>query len=369
MTASNRPAGMMCHGETGVKRSFRIWEKKRGARHTGSNLLGTVGEALFFGILALIGLVSLSFLITRQLTEPQSSAYSPGFGFWVLLLVLSSFTLLGGGGIVHALLRLGTSVERRAAFAKRAANLDLLTDAIPQPRDFPAIPSDDDLTNSPGIRLAFRLPTTHSPVWQLSVATVFCLLWNGMAAAIFVLAIRTESWLPTMLAVPFLAVGIWSVRYFLEQMLLHNGIGPTMLEISDHPLYPGHEYRYYLSQSGRLRLRSLELFLVCEEEATYRQGTDVRTSSCVVLEESLFRRDDFSIDPGTPFELESSFCVPPQAIHSFCSPHNRVLWKLVVRAEVEAWPILVRAFPLVIYPPLRPPEHVGTSLVAASAVA
>jgi len=338
------------HGADRVRRAFRIWEKKRGARRTGSNLVGSVGEGLFFTILTLIGLVSLSTLITKQVTDPATSDYPPGFGFWVMLLVLTSFALLGGGGIIRTMLRMGTSVERRAAIARRAATLDLLTDAIPQPRDFPAVPSDADLTNSPGIKLAYRLPTSHSPLWQLSAATIFCLLWNSMAAVIIVLAVRHREWLPTILAVPFLAVGIWSVRHFFHQMLLHNGIGPTIVEISDHPLYPGHEYRYFVSQSGRLRLRSLEIFLVCEEETTYHQGTDVRTSHCVVFEESLYRRDDFAIDLRTPFEWQSSFRVPSNAVHSFHSAHNRVLWKLVVKKEIEAWPTVVRSFPLVVYP-------------------
>jgi hypothetical protein len=348
-----------------VSRYFRIWQKKRGARRTGSNLLGNLGEGFFFALLALIGVVSLSSLVAKQLTDPGSAAYAPGFGFWVMFLVLSSFTLLGSAGIVRTLLQLGTSVERRAALAKRAANLKLLAATQPEPTDFPAIPRDDDLTNSPGIRLTYRLPTTHSPVWQLSAATAFCLLWNGMAAFVIVVAIRNDAWLPTILAIPFLAVGVWSVRHFLEQMLLHNGIGPTIVEISEHPLYPGKEYRFFVSQSGRLKLRSWEVFLVCEEEATYHQGTDVRTATCVVHEQSLFRRDDFQIEPLQPLECESKFCMPRQAIHSFCSPHNRVLWKLVVRAEVEAWPMLIRAFPLVVYPPPRPQAVVEPALVAS----
>lgn len=359
----------MSRGVSRVRRTIRIWEKKRGARHTGSNLWGTVGEALFFGVLALIGMISLSVLLSRQLANPNPAVLTPGFGFWVLVLVLCSFTLLGGGGVIHALLRLGTSAERRSALAKRAASLDLLTDAIPQPRNYPGVPSDADMINSPGIRLKFRLPAAHSPVWQLSAATVFCLLWNGLAAATIAVAIRSDSWLPSILAVPFMAVGIWSIRHFLEQMLLHNGIGPTILEISAHPLYPGHSYRYFLSQSGRLKLRSLELFLVCEEEATYRQGTDVRTSTCVVHEESLFRKDNFAIEPRKPFELEDMFRVPVHAIHSFCSPHNRVLWKIVARGEVEAWPILVRSFPLVVYPPPKASDGIASELISTSAIA
>ena len=101
-----------------------------------------------------------------------------------------------------------------------------------------------------------------------------------------------------------IAVGGWSIRHFVRQMVLHTGVGPTIVEISNHPLFPGQSYQLYFSQSGRLKVRRLEVFLVNEEEATYHQGTDIRSESCVVHEQLVFRREDFCIEPGVAFDYK-----------------------------------------------------------------
>ena len=350
-----------------MRRPFRWWGKKRGQRRTGSKLLGSVGEALFFGLLFLLGVVSLAALITNQISQTAPEALGVGFGFWLMAIVLSSFVVLGGGGIIYTALRVGTSAERRSAIAHRAANIDLIHDARPLPKDFPALPSDADLTNSPGIELTYRLPLAHSPLWQLTAAAVFCLVCNGFVAVLLVYVINGSyfsnslaDWRIKFVVNPLLGLGaigvaVWSIRHFLRQMLLHTGVGPTIVEISHHPLFPGQSYQLYFSQSGRLKMRKLEVFLVSEEEATYHQGTDIRTESCIVHEQLVFRREDFYIEPGVAFEYNCTFSVPDHAMHSLQSPHNRVLWKLIVKAEAESWPTLTRSFPVVVYPaPLLP---------------
>jgi hypothetical protein len=37
-------------------------------------------------------------------------------------------------------------------------------------------------------------------------------------------------------------------------------------------------------------------------------------------------------------------------MHSFLSPHNAVVWKIIVRAESAKWPRFEREFPVVVYP-------------------
>jgi len=357
-TVKQRGSRMVRHR---FRRRIRWWGKKRGGRRTGSPLLGSLGEALFFGLLFLLGAVALTSLLLAQFGGPQADMLRMGFGFgfWVLVLVLSSFLLIGGGGFLFTVLHVGTSAERRAALAKRAANLDLITEAIIQPRDFPSLPSDHDLVNSPGIKLAYRLPTNHSPGWQLSAAAVFCLLWCGLAAALFVVAVERHivgkpDWLLTAIVVPFLAVAGWSIRFFFRQMSALTVLGPTIVEIGAHPLLPGQTCNVYLSQSGHIRLTRLALCLVCDEEATYQQGTDIRVERHRVVEETLYEATNVGLEPGKPVEMPLAFVVPASAMHSFQSPHNRVLWQLVVRAKPEGRPSFERAFPLVVYPSAPP---------------
>ncbi|NLF71733.1 MAG: hypothetical protein GX575_22105 [Candidatus Anammoximicrobium sp.] len=340
-----------------MSRAFRVWGKKRGNRRTGSQLLGTVGEVAFSSALFMLGVVSLTALVLSQ-TLSVSPPFPPGFGFWVLVLVLSSFVLLGGGGVVWSILHASATREWRSALARRAANLDLrgTADEGDAPRAvFPNIPSDANLTNSPGIKLSYRLPVVQSPAWRLILASVFGLIWNISAVVLIFFAVKSivngrPEWFLVLFIIPFLAVGAWLVQDVVRQMLIHTGIGPTQVEISDHPLHPCQSYEVYLSQGGRLWMRLLTLSLVCEEAATYQQGTDLRTETKTVFDRQIFRKTDFRIDPGMPFEHQCAVEIPADAAHSFQSEHNAVNWKLVVRGEADAWPPFERAFPVIVHP-------------------
>ena len=117
-----------------MARLFRFLEKKRGGRRTGSNLLGSVGEAVFCGSMFLLGTLSLTALIATEVVEHHPESFALGLGRWLLILVMGSFVLLGGGGLIWTALRVGTSAERRNVMARQAADIDLIQEALPRPR-------------------------------------------------------------------------------------------------------------------------------------------------------------------------------------------------------------------------------------------
>ena len=173
-------------------------------------------------------------------------------------------------------------------------------------------------------------------------------LWYVLPCAGYIA--RDPDWILTLISIPFAAAGIFLIVYFFRQLLLTAGIGPTLLEISDHPLYPGGEYKVFLSQSGRLTINCLSLALVCQEEATYRQGTNTRTESRQARREELLRRENFDVPAGMSFEAECALTVPDRTMHSFKSDHNKIDWKLVVEGDVAGWPEFKLAFSIVVYP-------------------
>jgi hypothetical protein len=354
-----------------VARLFRLLEKKRGARRTGSNLVGSLGEALFCGALFLLGALALSATAASHIAHPDPQEYTIGVGFWLTIMVTSSFVLTGATGLIWTVLRIGTSAERRSAIAQRAAGLDLLSEALPRPRDYPNVPSHEGLINSPGIELAYRLPPSQSPGWRLLATTIFALVWNGVGCLLMVWAVKSHvvgqpEWFLTAFLLPYLCVSAWSVNYLVRLILVHSGMGPTTVEISDHPLIPGHEYRLVLSQQGHISVRSLQAWVVCEEEVTYHQGTDIRTELRTVYEQKLFEQNDFQIEPAIPFQMSTALRIPDSAMHSFHSPHAAVHWKLLVKGSVEGWPDFVRGFVLVVYPG-QITSQVGMSSVATRA--
>ena len=187
---------------------------------------------------------------------------------WVGLIVPFAFILVGGGGLIYAVLHWGKSAEHRAATAGRTSR-----------EQFPNIPDDSNITNSPGTTLDFRLPMATSPGWALFGTLVACLFWNGIVSVFVVLAVNSHlegnpEWFLTIFIIPFVLIGIGLVFFFLRQLLITTGVGPTLAEISKHPLHPGESCKLLISQSGRLSVNSIKVSLVCAEEATYRQGTD-----------------------------------------------------------------------------------------------
>ncbi len=338
-----------------MARNIRLLSKKRGDRHTGSPILGGVGEALFFGILFLLGFGSLTYLLASLVVAVPPTPYRPGFGFWLMVLATGSLALLGGGGVIYTVFKLETSAERRAAMVNRAATLDLISDALGPEREFPGIPKDTNITNSPGIRLAYRLPVAQGTVWVLLIASISFLVASGVTILLATLAAKSHfagrpDWPATLLVIPFLAASTWSAYYFIKQLALQTGIGPTTVEISDHPLLPGRTYQIYICQPGRLRVNRFVVSLVCQEETTYQQGTDIQADHCRVFHHDILVRSEFPIVPGRPFEHYGTLTVPATAMHSFQAAHNAIRWMLLVRCEAEKRPLLERRFPVIVYP-------------------
>ncbi|MBC8351086.1 MAG: hypothetical protein H8E66_03815 [Planctomycetes bacterium] len=338
-----------------MARTFRLWQKKRGGRRTGSRLAGNVGEAVFFGVLFLLGALSLTAVITSQAMNPTPEIYRPGFGFWLMVLVMASFALIGGIGVVRTALQAGTSAERRSAFVKQAAGMDLISDAMPSSTEYPNVPRDAYLTNSPGVQLKYRLPTEQAPVWRLGLSALIFLISTGLTSVLGVIVVNqhlagTPDWFLTLFAAPLLVANLWVVRYFFSELRTQTRFGPTCVEISDHPLRPDIDCEIFVSQAGRLSLRSLVISLVCEEEATYSQGTDIRTETRVVSRQEILREESTRIEDGAPLECHGTVRVPSGAMHSLQSGHNAIRWKLVIKGKSERSGTMKRSFPVIVYP-------------------
>lgn len=288
--------------------------------------------------------------------NPERVVLVRGYSGWLYLFLLIplSFIVIGAGGLIYTLLRWNTSAERQAVLTQRAAKLDLF-DLDRANREYPTVPADVNVTNSPGTTLAYRLPMVASTGWTLFAVALACVFWNGIIAIFVTMAIRSiargePDWFLVVFVTPFVAIGVSLVVYFVREVLVHTGVGPTRLEISAHPLAPGECYDAYLSQAGRLTMNSLEVWLACEEKATYRQGTDTRTETRQVYLERCFVREGFEIHQGLPFESRCQVRVPEQAMHSFRADHNEVRWKLVVKGSVAGWPDYSREFQIVVNP-------------------
>jgi hypothetical protein len=289
--------------------------------------------------------------------NPQVAVLVRGYVWWtsLWLIVPATFITLGGGGLIFSLLHFGTSAERRSALVRRAGRMELFDRPGLPEGEFPFVPDAAAVTDSPGTTLAFRLPIRTSAAWFVFWLGVACVGWN--VVVLFFVRAAVASFQagdvhlgPVLGLVPFVLIGLWLVGYFIYRLLIAHGIGPTLVEISAHPLLAGATYELLVSQSGRLRMKSLDVLLVSEEEATYRQGTDLRVEKRRVYEQPLFHQENLEIHRGTPLEIRCPLQIPAKAMHSFKAEHNEIGWKLVVQGNPAGWPRYQREFPLIVYP-------------------
>ena len=162
------------------------------------------------------------------------------------------------------------------------------------------MPPIDAVTDSPGVRLAYRLPIDAASGWVSFTMAAVCLVWNTLVAMFVVQVIQQHragqpNWLLTWLMVPFVLAGVWTLLALARQVLLNIAIGTTRVEVSHHPFYPGGTFHGFVSQTGRLHVRWFQVQLVCEEQAIYQQGTDTRRATSRVYRATLFSQRKFDI--------------------------------------------------------------------------
>lgn len=326
---------------------------------------------VLFGVLLLVAQIALTLL----LATPEG-LYFGSMGFYVArILIAIALITIGCFLIVRLIWQVGVSAERRGALASRAKELELIRELRNRREDLPTIPR-DHFAPLPGQTLGFRLSPSPRNIWSLITSGLFSIVFLGLATVLTLLVITAfqpsaqlmaelekqigenqlgdipeRPWLAVGLLVPIALVSCLAIYQFVRQLLKLTGIGPTFIELCDYPLRPGHEYRVFFSQAGRVRLKLLDVMLTCVEEATYNQGTDIRTERVTVLERRLFRQRGVPLVQNQPFQTEFNIAIPTDSMHSFKSQNNRVQWQIIVIGQAKNWPRLKRKFAVTVYPP------------------
>ena len=266
---------------------------------------------------------------------------------WFLLLLSFSLIVLGLVGLPQAFRLLAVSKERQ-----------IVALTLPRTSDWVTIPGIRSINESPGTHLSYRLPLGHRPIFPLLGQTIFAAAWTIIAVIILIQSFfdtagnALDQLLNILFRGLFCGIGIvlgWAV---IRQLGTIFRVAPTLLELSDHPIYPSRKYRILLHQDGVLTFQHLTVDLVCEEIARFHQGTDTVTHRQDVFRQTLFFRSDFSITPESPLHEEFYLQLPEGAMHSFRQKNNEVAWKLEFTAQLAGWTELRRDCPVVVRPGL-----------------
>lgn len=293
--------------------------------------------------------------------KPEEVVLVRGYQWWVWLIFLVplSLLLIGGGGLLYMWWTWGKSAERLAVEGPTPLAAAKKDQVERRRRQFPGVPAIRPPVETPGKRLACRLPAAATPTWSILAWLLAALFWNGTVLAAFLLdrifgGAASGGWGPTLFWLLAVAVGVGLLMAFFRQLFLTAGLGRTALEISGYPLYPGEEYRVFVEQSGNLKMLRFEVLLICEEEATFEHGTNTRREKRRVYQATVLCHERFEILPSLPYEGECEIDIPADAMHSFKSDHNEVRWRILVRGKAEGWPAFERSFSLVVLPQRLP---------------
>lgn len=361
-----------------LQRWMQIVLMGRWFRDTNRRWLAGIVEALFAAALLLTGVTLLVINLTLSIIDrlPHDSPT-----YFVSYLLLSLVMIgLGAAWIFRLLWHVGVSAEYRGAIAAQTSELKIFQE-LRQPReDLPTVPL-DRRPPTPGKTLPFRLAPSPRNVWGLVASGSFSIVSICLLTVLALVCAKSfgiggswvnqieqiseritsknlpelpKPWFGVGLMVALLPATVWLIYQFLRQLLKLAGIGPSLVEVSKYPLRPGERCDLYLSQTGRVRLQLLDVELICQENVTYNQGTDIRTETQVVFNQRLLRKRGVMLLAGQPFSETLELAIPETAMHSFSSPNNRIQWKIVITAKAKNWPRLKRTFTITVYPGADP---------------
>lgn len=105
------------------------------------------------------------------------------------------------------------------------------------------------------------------------------------------------------------------------------------------------------------KVKRVTVTLIGEESATYTRGTDTVTDTETFFERVLVgEADDAESVPEyrSPGRMHDSgdalILIPADTMHSFEAEHNKIVWRLEVKAEVPRWPDPKDRYPLTVLP-------------------
>ena len=248
----------------------------------------------------------------------------------------------------------GTSVLVWLA-KKRSVSAEEFAKPFRSRERYPTVPTPRQINESPGTDLAYRLLMTFSPIVPNLIGLGLAALWSLIALGtfIFVLSVcenRLEMVFAILFCLIFCGLGAAVFCLFLRRVVRIMRTGTSILEISNHPVYPNRTYRLSLRQNGYLAASSYTVEAVCEEIARYRQGTNTLTNRKEVLRIPLFSRADFRIPSGETCREEFFMKIPPGAMHTFHTHSNDIRWKISVLIRTGKSGTICRECPIIVMP-------------------
>ncbi|MFN3168102.1 MAG: DUF3592 domain-containing protein [Phycisphaeraceae bacterium] len=174
----------------------------------------------------------------------------------------------------------------------------------------------------------------------------FALVWNAIIAVIAYHMLKTAFTggglsIELLFVSPFIIIGLVLIGVVIRKLMLVFAprvvveIGRDTLPLGGSTLL-----RWHVTDA-RKRVDRVQIKLVGQEQATYTRGTDTITDTETFYERWLVgERNDDAVAHSPMLEDHGDIVlrVPADTMHSLNANNNKIVWKLVIRAEVPRWP-------------------------------
>ncbi|MBT8043842.1 MAG: DUF3592 domain-containing protein [Verrucomicrobiae bacterium] len=180
------------------------------------------------------------------------------------------------------------------------------------------------------------------------------LFWNGITSVFVWQAVKSwqsgrPEWFLTIFITPFVLIGLGLIAHvFYRFLALFNPKPILTLTPGEITLNEPAKINWQLSGNAN-RLTKFAIYLIGEEEAKYRRGTNTVTETEVFFQQALIETLDprRSITGSTKIDLPTNH---GNLMPSWQSEHNQIRWSLHVRGEISLWPDITDKYAVTVRP-------------------
>ena len=175
--------------------------------------------------------------------------------------------------------------------------------------------------------------------------------WNGIVSVFLSQVIPTwqkgePDWFLTLFLTPFVLIGIGMILHVFYRILACFNAAP-ILTLTPAEIALGQATQLkWKTLSGEHKLSHFAIYLVGEEEARYRRGTDTVTDTSIFYEQALIDTKD----PRQVRRGEAEILLPTDLMPSWKSSNNAIKWSLRVRGEISFWPDIKDNYEVTVLP-------------------
>lgn len=204
-----------------------------------------------------------------------------------------------------------------------------------------ALSSASTLRSAPQQKASYASPIrgnnahqTFSPSKKRVLKTLgllaFAAIWNGIVSLIYFSSDGAPVWFLAIFAI----VGVVVLIAFFYQLLTCFNPAPRLTLLPSEIEIGSIALLKWSVSSGEQKLKNFAIYLVGEEEARYRRGTDTVTVAEIFYEQPL-------IDTSNPREIRTGtaeIALPLDTVPSWAGSNNAIKWSLRVRGDIPFWP-------------------------------